>query len=116
MTPPKPKIPFKFIIISIKRISRAPIYRTRWEHRALYNNTNHTHAHTHSASDEGTGTAVKNSLEIIIKQVRQIFRAAHKRGGRIRVAGSLRQTVPNRWASVRKLSFTKIMFLFLHGG
>ena len=26
------------IIIIIKRISRAPIYRTRWEHRALYNN------------------------------------------------------------------------------
>ena len=25
------------IIIIIQRISRAPIYRTRWEHRALYN-------------------------------------------------------------------------------
>ena len=25
----------------IKRISRAPIYRTRWERRALYNNTNY---------------------------------------------------------------------------
>ena len=36
--------------IIIKRISRAPIYRTRWEHRALYNNTDHTHtqSHTHS--------------------------------------------------------------------
>ena len=31
-----------------KRISRAPIYRTKWEHRALYNNTNHTHTHTHT--------------------------------------------------------------------
>ena len=31
------------IIIIIKRISRAPIYRTRWEHRALYNNTDNTH-------------------------------------------------------------------------
>ena len=51
------------IIIIIKRISRAPIYRTRWDHRALYNNTGVTitlttrtrtraHAHTH-ASDEG---------------------------------------------------------------
>ena len=30
------------VIIIIKRISRAPIYHTRWEHRALYNNTNHT--------------------------------------------------------------------------
>ena len=27
------------IIIIIKRISRAPIYHTRWHHRALYNNT-----------------------------------------------------------------------------
>ena len=77
------------IIIIIKRISRAPIYSTRW---ALYNNTNnthtrtharthartnahtHTHTHTHTrthvhtptrASDEGIRTAVKNSLEII---------------------------------------------------
>ena len=33
------------IIIIIKRISRAPIYCTRWEHRALYNNANNTHAH-----------------------------------------------------------------------
>ena len=31
------------IIIIIKRISTAPIYDTRWQHRALYNNTNHTH-------------------------------------------------------------------------
>ena len=31
------------IIIIIKRISRAPIYHTKWQHRALYNNTNHTH-------------------------------------------------------------------------
>ena len=68
-------------IIIIKRISRAPIYHTRWQHRALYNNTNHTrthartharthtHTHTHTVSDEGMGMAVKNSLEIIIKQV-----------------------------------------------
>ena len=40
------------IIIIIKLIYRAPIYCTRWEHRALYNNTNNTHTHTH-ASDEG---------------------------------------------------------------
>ena len=33
------------IIIIIKRISRAPIYHTRWQHRALYNNTNHTHTY-----------------------------------------------------------------------
>ena len=34
------------IIIIIKRISRAPIYHTKWQHRALYNNTNRTHTHT----------------------------------------------------------------------
>ena len=39
---------FGVIIIIIKRISRAPIYHTKWQHRALYNNTNHTHAHTHT--------------------------------------------------------------------
>ena len=38
------------IIIIIKGISRAPIYHTRWQHRALYNNTNHTHTHTHTHS------------------------------------------------------------------
>ena len=30
----------RIIIIIKKRISRAPIYHTKWEHRALYNNTN----------------------------------------------------------------------------
>ena len=79
-------------IIIRKRISRAPIYHTRWQHRALYNNTNHTH--THTASDEGMGRAVKNNLEIIITH------GSFKRGGRIRVAECLRQIVPNRWASV----------------
>ena len=47
------------IIIIIKRTSRAPIYHTRWEHRALYNNT---HTHTHSVSDEGTGRDVKKQF------------------------------------------------------
>ena len=37
-----------YIIIIIKRISRAPIYHTRWQHRVLYNSTNHTHTHTHT--------------------------------------------------------------------
>ena len=36
--------PDVMIIIMIKRISRAPIYRTRWEHREPYNNTNNTHS------------------------------------------------------------------------
>ena len=31
--------------VLIKRISRALIYHTRWQHRVLYNNTNHTHTH-----------------------------------------------------------------------
>ena len=89
------------------------MYHTRWQDRALYNNTNHTHArtharthtHTHSESDEGMGRAVKNSLEIIIKQVR--LQGGFERGGRIRVAECLRQIVPDRWASIRKRSFTK---------
>ena len=54
------------IITIIKRIFRVPIYHTRWQHMALYNNTNHTHR----VLDEGMCRAVKNSLEIIIKQVR----------------------------------------------
>ena len=36
------------IIIILKRISRAPIYHTRWQHRALYNI--HVHARRHSPS------------------------------------------------------------------
>ena len=36
------------IIIIIKRISRAPFYHTRWQHRVLYNNNNHMHTRTHA--------------------------------------------------------------------
>ena len=51
------------IIIIIKRITRAPIYCTRWEHRALYNNTNNTHIHTHTRLRRGDiGTAVKKQF------------------------------------------------------
>ena len=50
------------IIIIIKRISRAPIYHTKWQHRALYNNTNRTHTHTHRASNEGMGRAIKKTV------------------------------------------------------
>ena len=70
-----------------------PIYHTRWQHRALYNNTNHTHTYTHTVSEEGMGRAVKNSLEIIIKQVR--LEGSFARGGRIRVVECLRQIVPD---------------------
>ena len=66
------------------------------------------HAHTHT-SDKGIGMAVKNTLEIIIKQAR--LEGGFKRGGRIRVAECLRQIVPNRWACVRKRSFTKCFYL-----
>ena len=44
------------IIIIIKRISRAPIYHTRWQHRALYNNTNHIHTRTHARTHARTHT------------------------------------------------------------
>ena len=50
-----------------------------------------THTHTHTVSDKGMGMAVKNSLEIIIKQVR--LEGGFERGGRIRVAECLRQIV-----------------------
>ena len=96
------------IIIIINRISRTSIYHTRWQHRALCNNTNHTHTHTHRVSDDGMGRAVKNSLEIIIKQVRL-------EGGFERVAECLRQTVPDRWASIRKRSFTKCFCVYTRG-
>ena len=74
-----------------------PIYHTRWQQRALYNNTNHartrahthTHTHTHRVSDEGMGRAVKNSLEIIIKRVH--LEGGFEREGKIRVAECLRQ-------------------------
>ena len=59
------------------------------------------------------GRAVKNSLEIVIKQVR--LEGGFKRGGRIRVAECLRQIVPDRWASIRKRSFTKCFCVYTGG-
>ena len=59
------------------------------------------------------GRAVKNSLEIIIKQVH--LEGGFKRGGRIRVAGCLRQIVPNRWASVRKKDISPNVSVFTRG-
>ena len=45
------------IIRIIKMISRAPTYRTRWEHRVLYINTNNTHStHTHAHTRAHTHT------------------------------------------------------------
>ena len=54
---------------------------------------------------------MKNSLEIVIKQVR--LEGGFERGGRIRVADCLRQIVPDRWASIRKKIFHQIL-LCLH--
>ena len=53
---------------------------------------------------------MKNSLEIVTEQVR--LEGGFKRGGRIRVAECLRQTVPNRWASVKRRSFTKCFCVY----
>ena len=50
------------------------------------------------------GTNVKNSLEIIVKQVRL---EGGLRGGGISVMECLRQIVTDRWASISKRSFTK---------
>ena len=65
---------FYIIVIIIKRICRAPIYRTKWEHRVLYNNTNnnntHTHARTHACIRQGDRHGCeRGSLEIVIEQV-----------------------------------------------
>ena len=47
--------------IITKKIYGAPIYRTRWEHRAF--TVTVTKKHAHNALDGGIGTAVKDSLE-----------------------------------------------------
>ena len=57
---------------------------------------------------------MKNSLEIMIKQV--CLEGGCKRGCRIRVAECLRQIVPDRWASIRKRSFTKCFCVYMGGG
>ena len=55
----------------------------------------------------------KDSLGIVTEEVHP--EASFKRVGRIRAAGHLRQTVPNRWASVRKHSFTKRFCVYMRG-
>ena len=59
------------------------------------------------------GRAVENSLEIFIKQVP--LKDGFERGGKIRVAECLRQIVPDRWASIRKRSFTKCFCVYTEG-
>ena len=118
-------------IITVKRNSRLPMYWSRWERRAPYNNINntrshththtwtpppHTHTHTHRhASDRGIGTAVKNAFFNLFFIEPVCLEGGFKRGGRIRVAECLRQIAPNRWASVRKGFFTKFLCLVLVG-
>ena len=71
VTPPPAMIivtPPPTIIIIIKRISRAPIYRTRWEHRVLYSNTHartHTHTHTHTRTHARTHTTEHNNTHTV---------------------------------------------------
>ena len=68
----------------------------------------HTHTHTHTVLDEGMGRAVKNSLEIIIKQVR--LEGGFERGGGVFEANCSRQVGQHK-----KRSFIKCFFC-LHGG
>ena len=51
-----------------------------------------------------------DSLEIVIEQVG--LEGGFERGRRLRVAECLKQTVPNRWASVRKWSFSRYFCVY----
>ena len=83
----------RLVIIIIKRISRAPIYHTRWQHRVLYNNTNHTHTHTHTQSvGQGDGQGCEKQFRN--NYLTGCLEGGFERGGRIRVAECLRQIVP----------------------
>ena len=74
----------------------------------------HPHPNTHSRVGRGDiGKAVKNSLEIVIKQVH--LEGGFKRGGSIRVAECSRQIVPDRWASIRKKDLSPNVFVFTRG-
>ena len=68
--------------------------------------------HTHTASDEGMGRAVKNSLEVVIKQVR--LEGGFKRGGRI--SGGVFEANCSRQMGQRKKHIFHQMFLCLHEG
>ena len=80
------------------------LYDNKTNNVTLYNNTNNTRARV------GHG---EKSLEMVIKHVR--LEGGFKRGGRIRLAESLSQTVPDRWASVRKRSFIKWFCVYTRG-
>ena len=59
------------------------------------------------------GRAVKNSLEIVIKQVR--LEGGFERGGRIRVAECFEANCSRQMGQHKKKIFHQ-MFLCLHGG
>ena len=85
-------------------------YHTHTIRRACNEHTHaRTHAHTHVGRGDRHGYE-KDSLEIVLEQVR--LEGGFKTKRRIKAAECLRQTVPNRWASVRKGSHQ--MFLDLH--
>ena len=98
--------------IIIKRISTAPIYHTRWEHRAHYNNTNHTHTHTF-----GVGWGDRQGCE---KQ----FRNNYERGaswGRLwkrrqNQSGGVFEANCSRQMGQHKKKIFHQMFLCLHRG
>ena len=75
----------RFLVLFFKIHTDAPTRTHTHRHkRARARIHTLTHTRTHSMSDKGIGTAVKNSLEIIIKQV--CLEGGFERGGRIRVA------------------------------
>ena len=58
------------IIINNEEDFYSAIYHTRWEHRALYNNTTHTHTHacTHTHTHTHTDFLVQDILTRANKQ------------------------------------------------
>ena len=70
----------------------------------------HTHTHTHIRCGD-RHDCEKDSLEIVIEQV--YLEGGLERGRRIRMEECLRQTVPNRWARVRKQSLTKCFCVYM---
>ena len=67
----------------------------------------HTHKHVRWTDRQG---CEKDGLETVTEEVR--LEGGFKRGRRIRVAECLRQSFPNRWASVRKRSFAKCFCVY----
>ena len=75
------------------KISRAPIYHTRWQHWALYTHT-----------QRWMGRAMKNSLEIIIKQV--CLEGGFERGSGIKVYANCLQHVYVHFMAIHRAAGT----------